>query len=65
MSSIVLAVYVDDILISGDDSHGTDLSKYLSTHFHMKDLSNLHYFLGIKGCSLSAESFSISTKVPH
>ena len=49
-----------DIVIFGDDVHGiVALKDYLSTHFYMKDLSNLRYFLGIevahslKGLSLS------------
>jgi len=41
---IVLTVYVDDIVISGDDSHDiTVLKEYLIIHFHMKDLGNLCY----------------------
>ena len=46
---IILAIYVDDIVITGSDSDGIELLKsYLSKHFHMKDLRLLHYFLGIE-----------------
>ena len=41
--------YVDDLIISG--SHLDDIQKfkdYLSTYFHMKDLSCLKYFLGVE-----------------
>ena len=47
--TIVLAVYVDDIVITGNDDEGIQLLKsHLSKHFHMKDLGLLHYFLGIE-----------------
>jgi len=37
-------------VISGDDSHGiTILKKYLSTHFHMKDVGHLRYFFWDRG----------------
>ena len=47
-------------MIFGDDSHGiTALEEYLSTHFHMKDLENLRYFLEIEvGHSLKGLSLS-------
>jgi hypothetical protein len=48
-STIVLIVYVNNIIISGSDSTSiADLKTYLSKHFHTKDLGTLHYFLGIE-----------------
>lgn len=62
--TIVLIVYVDDIIISGDDSIGiADLKCHLGHQFHTKDLGSLRYFLGIevsrssKGISLSQRKF--------
>ena len=47
--TIVLAVYVDDIVITSNDDEGVQLLKsHLSKHFHMKDLGLLRYFLGIE-----------------
>ena len=47
--TIILAVYVDDIIITDSDSDGIQLLKsHLSKHFHMKDLRLLRYFLGIE-----------------
>ncbi len=41
-------VYVDDIVITGDDSKGiTNLKQFLQKHFLTKDLVKLWYFLGI------------------
>ncbi|CAH9070946.1 unnamed protein product [Cuscuta epithymum] len=41
-------VYVDDLIISGNDSGAISAFKmYLSDCFHMKDLGSLKYFLGI------------------
>ncbi|KAL2928646.1 Retrovirus-related Pol polyprotein from transposon RE2 [Bienertia sinuspersici] len=42
-------VYVDDLIISGNDSSAlTTFKQYLCTCFHMKDLGRLKYFLGIE-----------------
>lgn len=42
-------VYVDDLIISGNNSAALAIfKKYLSTRFHMKDLGVLKYFLGIE-----------------
>ena len=46
---ILLIVYVDDIIITGDDKQGLDDSKrYLQNSFRTKDLGKLRYFLGIE-----------------
>lgn len=44
-----LIVYVDDIVVTGDDyDEMGQLKKYLSQQFEIKDLGQLHYFLGIE-----------------
>ena len=46
---ILLIVYVDDIIITGDDNQGLDdLKRYLQNSFRTKDLGKLRYFLGIE-----------------
>lgn len=46
---INVLVYVDDLIISGNNSAALRIFKnYLSTRFHMKDLGVLKYFLGIE-----------------
>ena len=46
---ILLIVYVDDIIITGDDKQGLDdLKRYLQNSFRTKDLGKLRYFLGIE-----------------
>ena len=59
-SFTALLVYVDDILITGNDAQCvTDLKKILDTKFGIKDLGVLKYFLGLevarneKGISLN------------
>lgn len=43
------AVYVDDVILTSDDVHSVqDLKKHLDIHFGIKDLGDLHYFLGIE-----------------
>uniref|UniRef100_A0ACD5U205 Uncharacterized protein n=1 Tax=Avena sativa TaxID=4498 RepID=A0ACD5U205_AVESA len=45
----ILVVYVDDIVITGnDDKEISHLKKMLSKSFEVKDLGYLHYFLGIE-----------------
>lgn len=46
---IVLLVYVDDIIITGTDAGMIkSLQASLSASFHVKDLGQLHYFLGLE-----------------
>nr|KYP52585.1 hypothetical protein KK1_025539 [Cajanus cajan] len=46
---IYLVVYVDDIVITGDDQEGIKaLKQHLFNHFQTKDLGPLRYFLGIE-----------------
>ncbi|KAK2984412.1 hypothetical protein RJ640_009912 [Escallonia rubra] len=45
----VLIVYVDDIIVTGNDSDEKEaLRKYLAKEFEIKDLGKLKYFLGIE-----------------
>ncbi|KAK2972925.1 hypothetical protein RJ640_015640 [Escallonia rubra] len=67
---ILLVVYVDDIVITGDDCTGiTSLKKFLQTKFHTKDLGQLKYFLGIevtrskKGIFLSQRKYVLDLLV--
>ena len=60
--SIVLIVYVNDIIISGSDSNGiADLKQYLEQQFHTKDLGHLWYFLGLK-VARSSQSLFLSQR---
>ena len=46
---ILLIVYVDNIIITGDNKHGIDdLKRYLQNSFRTKDLGKLRCFLGIE-----------------
>jgi hypothetical protein len=45
----LLLLYVDDMLITGDNSkHISHVKQHLSKEFHMSDLGPLSYFLGIE-----------------
>ena len=51
---ILLLLYVDDMIITGDDhSSISDFKQLLYQHFEMKDLGHLSYFLGLEICSNS------------
>jgi len=43
-----LVVYVNDIVITGDDTEEIDSLKYLQKHLQTKDLDSLKYFLDIE-----------------
>jgi hypothetical protein len=46
---VVIVIYVDDLIITGDsDAYIFDLKKLLKQKFQMKDLGELRYFLGIE-----------------
>ncbi|KAL5798940.1 hypothetical protein ACOSQ2_003760 [Xanthoceras sorbifolium] len=48
-SFTALLIYVDDILITGNDPMSiTDIKKFLHNKFRLKDLGKLKYFLGIE-----------------
>ena len=48
-SFTALLIYVDDILITGNDPVSiAAIKKFLHSQFHLKDLGDLKYFLGIE-----------------
>ncbi|GKU92332.1 hypothetical protein SLEP1_g6075 [Rubroshorea leprosula] len=60
---VLLLLYVDDMIITGDDiSSIHDLKQFLSHKFEMKDLSVLSYFLGLEVTSSNDGYFFSQTK---
>jgi hypothetical protein len=56
----LLLLYVDDMLITGDDAdHIYHLKQQLSAEFHMSDLGPFSYFLGIE-VNQSAKGYHLS-----
>ncbi|XP_021739434.1 uncharacterized protein LOC110705810 [Chenopodium quinoa] len=60
---INVLVYVDDLIISGNNTAALRAFKaYLSDCFHMKDLGTLKYFLGIEVARSSSDLFLCQRK---
>ena len=54
----MLLLYVDDMVITSSDNASIQrLKEQLQASFHMKDLGNLHYFLGLEVHSTSKGIF--------
>ncbi|XP_028116979.1 uncharacterized protein LOC114314723 [Camellia sinensis] len=59
----VLPVYVNDILVTGNDSvHIASLITYMHTTFSMKELGLINYFLGVSVTSSDSGYFHSQTK---
>ncbi|EOY17116.1 Cysteine-rich RLK (RECEPTOR-like protein kinase) 8 [Theobroma cacao] len=63
----ILIVYVDDIILTGDDTEEMErLKKTLRTEFEIKDLGQLRYFLGMevarskKGIIISQRKYTLN-----
>lgn len=47
---VLVSVYVDDILVTGDDVQAEpDVIQLLKDKFRLRHLGNVNYFLGIEG----------------
>ncbi|KAJ9552526.1 hypothetical protein OSB04_016571 [Centaurea solstitialis] len=61
--SIMLLLYVDDMIITGNDSTAiASLKQSLSSTFEMKDLGKLHYFLGLEVLSDTSGTYLCQAK---
>ena len=57
----ILLLYVDDMIIIGDDMQGIqDLKNFLGRQFEMKDVDPLNYFLGLEVSSSSADGYYLT-----
>ena len=60
----MLIVYVDDFVITRDDTKGIDnLQKYLQKYFQTKNFKSLKYFLGIEVASFKKGIFTVTESI--
>ncbi len=63
VGTILILLYVDDIIITGDDIYGIcALQHFLSHNFEMKDVGTLSYFHGLD-VTLGADSYYLSREI--
>lgn len=62
-STLILLIYVDDMILTGNNSALlAQVKDFLSTQFKIKDLGDLHYFLGIQVVRTAAGIFMSQSK---
>ena len=45
---LIILLYVDDLILTGDEQLIHSCKEYLAKEFEMKDMGLLHYFLGLE-----------------
>ena len=45
---LIIVLYVDDLILTGDEQLIHSCKEYLAKEFEMKDMGLLHYFLGLE-----------------
>ena len=53
----IIVLYVDDIILTGDEKLITSCKEDLAREFEMKDMGLLHYFLGLEIWKRDGEPF--------
>eukprot|EP00253_Pinus_taeda_P024766 PITA_24766 len=59
---LIILLYVDDIILSGDDQLIKSCKKDLAREFEMKDMGLMHYFLGMEVWQRDGEVFVSQVK---
>ena len=47
---MILLLYLDDLVLTGEDKPINGCKKKIATEFEMKDLNMMNYFLGMEVC---------------
>ena len=54
---LIIVLYVDDLILTGDDQLITSCKEDLAREFEMKDMGFMHYFLGMEVWQKDGEFF--------
>ena len=60
---LIILLYVDDLILTGDDQLIMSCKEDLAREFEMKDMSLVHYFLGMEVWKKDGEFFCVSGRV--
>eukprot|EP00253_Pinus_taeda_P030852 PITA_30852 len=62
---LIICIYVDDLILTGDDQLIKSCKEDLAREFEMKDMGLMHYFLGMEVWQKDGEVFVSQVKFPN
>eukprot|EP00253_Pinus_taeda_P028444 PITA_28444 len=62
---LIIVLYVDDLILTGDDQLIQSCKEDLAREFEMKDMGLMHYFLGMEVWQKDGKYLCLKSSMPH